>query len=259
MSSAIETTVFTKLRAPYVVTITAVPNNPSVNINPTISYAIRLRNITPDTQTNVTVTFTLPTDVVFLNSVPSPTNEVGNTLTWVFPTLAAGSSKQILVRAALSGTAEPGSVLEGHVNLSDDAGNSVQESITGHVRGVKTNLPPLTLTGTAVTRTFPGNQVRYTYKVKNTGIPLSEDVELTATIPEGTTFVLSTPPPTRRTGSLLTYRIGDLIRSSQATVRISVKVNEDTAPGTVLTSVAEVADAQGNEASVQADVDVVEK
>jgi uncharacterized repeat protein (TIGR01451 family) len=191
--------------------------------------------------------------------VPPPTSENGNTLTWVYPTLAAGASQQILVRAALSETAEPGAVLEGIVSLTDDAGNVVQETITGHVRGVKTNLPPLTLTGTAVTRTFPGNQVRYTYKVKNTGIPLSEDVEMTVTIPDGTVFILSTPPPTRRSGSLLTYRIGDLIRSSQATIRVSVDVNEDTAPGTVLTSVAEVADSQGNEASAQVDVDVVEK
>lgn len=35
-------------------------------------------------------------------------------------------------------------------------------------------------------------QPRITYRVKNTGASLAEDVEMTVTIPEGTTFVLST-------------------------------------------------------------------
>jgi uncharacterized repeat protein (TIGR01451 family) len=258
-ASAIETTAFTKLRAPYVVTLTGVPKNPSVSINPAISYAIRVRNITPDTQTNVTVRFTLPQDVVFLNSLPSPTSEEGNTLTWVYPTLAAGASQQILVRAALDTTAEPGALLESFVSVTDDALNFVQESFTGHVRGTKTDLPPLTLTATAVRRTFPGSQVRFTYRVKNTGVPLAEDVEMTATIPEGTTFVLSTPPPSRRQGTLLTYRLGDLIRSSQSVIRLSVDVDEETLPGTILTSLVEVKDTGGDEASAQVDVEVVEK
>jgi uncharacterized repeat protein (TIGR01451 family) len=259
MASAIETTVFTRLRDPHVVTITAVPKNPSVSVNPTISYAIRSRNISPDTHTNVTLRLSLPTEVVFLNASPPPTSELGNTLTWVYPTVAARDSNQILVRAALDETAEPGSVLESQVTLTDDAGSFVQQSFTGHVRGVKTNLPPMTLTATAVRRTFPGSDVRYTFRVKNTGIPLAKDVEMTATIPEGMRFVLSTPPPTRRTTSLLTYDIGDLVRSSQSVVRVTLEVDDDVEPGTVLTSLVDVADDKENSASALVEVEVVEK
>jgi hypothetical protein len=258
---ALETTVFTKALAPYVVTVTAVPKNPSLTSSPNVTYAIRVRNITPDTAVNVHVTLPLPDGLTFLNSLPPPTTEVDQTLTWVFPTIPSGGSKLILVAASLDPTAEPGSSLESVVTVTDDAGNLIEVSLIGHVRGARTNLPPLTLTATTVKRAFPGSQVKYTFKVKNTGLTLASGVVLKATLPSDTTLVLSntTPPPSSTAGGQLTWRIGSLVRSSQAVVRMTVKIRDDVPAGTVLTNSVEAADGEGNSATAETSVDVVAK
>jgi uncharacterized repeat protein (TIGR01451 family) len=258
-ASAVESTVFTTARDPYSVRLTGVPRNPSLGVNSIVSYAIRITNVTPDTATNITVTDLLPVGLVFLDALPPPSTQTGNTLTWLFPTLESGASKLILLRAALDSTVEPGQVLEDLLNVSDDKGNTADASYVIRVHGVKTNSPPLTMIATAVRRTFPGNQLRYNFSIKNTGVPIAQDVTLTSMVPEGTTFVLSTPPPTSRHGNQVTWRLGTMVKSAQSVVRLSVQVNEDVAPGTVLSNSAEVTDAAGDTASAQLDVDIVAK
>jgi len=259
--SALETTVFTKELAPYVVTVTAAPKNPSLSVNPIVSYAIRVRNITPDTATNVRVTLPLPRGLTFLNSLPVPTTEDDQTLTWVFPTIASGASKLILVRSALDDTTDPGTSLETVVSVTDDAGNLTEVSLIGTVRGARVDRPPLTLSATTVKRAFPGNQVKYTFKVKNSGLTLASGVVLKATLPPNTTLLLSntTPPPSSTSASEVTWRLGNLVRSGQAVVRMSVRIDNDVPDKTVLSNSAEARDSAGNTATANAQVEVVEK
>ena len=195
-----------------------------------------MRNITADTAFNVHVTDFLPSSLNFLNSLPTPASQVDNQVMWTFPTIAAGESKLVLLRGALDPTTDPGTVLENLVNVSDDAENLSSVSFVGRVRGVRTNLPPLSLVLSTVTRTFPGSQLRLTYKVKNTGLAVANSVVLTVTPPEQSTFVLSTPPPTSTANGQFVWQLGTMVKSAQSTIRLTMLVNNDVAPGTVLTA-----------------------
>jgi len=57
----------------------------------------------------------------------------------------------------------------------------------------------------------------------------------------------------------LTWDLGTLTTSSTAVVRLTVKINDDATPGTVLTNSAAVTDAAGDEAAASADLTVVAK
>jgi len=163
------------------------------------------------------------------------------------------------VRTALDNSLDPGTSLDSTVTVTDDAGHLVEASVSGFVRGKKLTLPPLTLTMITARRAFPGSQVRYTMNVKNTGLPLAEKVVLTTTLPQGTTFVLATPPPSTSAGGVLTWKLGDLLRASQTVVRLSVRVNSNVAAGTVLSSSAEAKDDAGNTSDASASVNIVAK
>ena len=224
-----------------------------------MSYAIRVTNVTTDTATNVTLTNVLPSGLVFIDALPPPKNQTGNTLTWVFPSLDSGASKLLVLRAALDSTVVPGQTLINTIEVTDDRGNLADASSTIRVHGVQTNAPPLTLIMTTVKRTFPRSQLRYTFNVKNTGVPIAHNVVLTTAMPPGTTFVLSTPPVSKKTGTQLTWNLGTLVRSAQSVVRLSLTVNDNVQPGTVLSTSADVNDAGGDTASASADVNVVAK
>jgi len=258
-ASAIETTVFTQQRDPYDLTITGIPKNPSLGINPTVTYSIRVGNVTADTATNVQVIDSLPTGLVFLNALPPPATESGNTLTWNFPTIASGAAQVILLRTALDPLVEPGTSLQNLVTVTDAAGHLQEASFLSRVKGVKLHRPPLTMSMVAVRRTFPGSQVRFNISVKNTGLAVAPSVVLTDTLPPQTTIVLSTPPPSASAPGQLSWNLGSLLRSGKSTIRLTVKVNTDVVPGTVLTNAATATDANHNTASASSAVSIVAK
>jgi uncharacterized repeat protein (TIGR01451 family) len=246
-ASAIESTVFTGRSNPYVITIVGVPKNPSIDVNSTVSYSIRIRNVTADTLTNVRVVDFLPDALAFLSSLPPPTQQPsGSLVEWVFPSLDPGESELILLKTGLILSTNPGTALENVVSVTDDAENQVSESFTGFVRGRPTNLPPLTMIMTSVNRAFPGQQFNYSINVKNTGLVVADDVIVSDPLPPEVTFVQSTPDPTGTVPGGFSWRLGDLIRGSQRVIRITVRLKENVEPGTVVVNSAEARDSEGN-------------
>src|SRR5262249_15617504 len=152
---------------PYVVTITGVPKNPALGTNSSVSYSIRVRNVSAEPKTQVLVTDFIPSGLEFINSSPPPTNQstIGNSVAWLYPTIDPGDSNQITFRAGLLPTLVPGTVLEDLVNVTDADGNVFDYSFVGHLRGVKQNVRPLTMSMVTVRKSFPGSQVRYTINI----------------------------------------------------------------------------------------------
>jgi uncharacterized repeat protein (TIGR01451 family) len=260
-ASAIESTVFTSRRNPYVVTIIGVPKNPSIDVNSTVSYSIRVRNVTSNTLTNVRVVDFLPDALAFLSSLPPPSiPQTGNTVEWTFPAIQPGDAKLILLKTGLILSTNPGTVLENVVSVTDDQENQATESFTGFVRGQSANLPPMRMIMTSVNRAFPGQQFNYSINVKNTGLVVADDVVVSDPLPPEVTFVQSTPDPTGTVpGGGFSWRLGDLIRGSQRVIRITVRLKENVAPGTVVVNNAEAKDSAGNSAFDTNSLNVVER
>lgn len=244
---------------PYVLSITGVPKNPSVGINSIVSYSIRIVNITRGTATSVEVTDALPSGLHFLDALPAPASQSDSGATWLFPSLGPRDSRLILLRATLDPETDPGSLLRDTVTVTDAAGNVDHASFQGHVRGARSIGPPLTLSVFTVRRAFQGSQVRYTFDIKNTGFATESNVGLTVQMPAGATFVLSTPPPSSRSGNQLTWSIGTLTKSSKASIRLTTRIDTNVSPGTTLSTSAKVTDAAGDSASFTANVSVVAK
>jgi uncharacterized repeat protein (TIGR01451 family) len=206
----------------------------------------------------VQVTDVLPDGLHFVDAQPRATSQQDTSATWVFPTIGTRASREIVVRAALDPAIDGGAPLRNVVMVSDNQGADQDVSVLGHVRA-RPSGPPVTLSIFAVRRTFPGSQVRYTFNVKNSGAGSENDVTLVVQQPPGTTFVLSTPPPSTNSGGTLMWRLGTLMQASKVSIRLTTKVSPDVSPGTVLTTSAVVTDSVGDRADGSVNVNVVAK
>jgi uncharacterized repeat protein (TIGR01451 family) len=254
-SAAQDLTVFSKALPPYDLAITGVPRNPSLGINSTVTYSMRVRNVTPDPATNMLVTNFLPAGLTFESSLPPPTSEVDQILTWRYPTFASGASALILVRAVLDPTSAPGTVLEDDVTVTDDTGNLVSASFDGRVRGTTLNKPPLVVTITSLRRALPGTSVKSTITVSNFRA-IARNVVLTVTLPPGTKLGISVPPPSSTLNGQPSWRLGNILKSSR--VSLHYTINDNVAAGTVLSMFAEATDDDGDGASDSWDLTVTD-
>ena len=118
----------------YVLTLSGAPRNLTIGSVTTVTYHITVQNVRPIAMTNVTITNALPAGLKFVESVPPPDTEGGNTLTYIFPSVASLSTTSIMIQAELLPTTPAGTLLTDAVQLTDDLGNFVQASFTGSVR-----------------------------------------------------------------------------------------------------------------------------
>jgi uncharacterized repeat protein (TIGR01451 family) len=116
----------------------------------------------------------------------------------------------------------------------------------------------LALTGSAHStsqpNTYPGDTLKYTFKVSNTGDNPATQVVLTDTLDSNTQFVSAATQPSNGTsysisGSTVTVNLGTLAAGSSATVTISVLVGVGGGGGFNLTNTASVATFDYNSAA----------
>ncbi len=155
VASAAEVTLFSRFSggSPFQLTLSGAPRNLRVGVVTTMLYLVKLRNIGAEGATDVTINNALPTGLEFLDSVPPPTTQNGNLLSYKFATLASGESKLIVIRAELGPAAVPGTTLTNTTTAFDEAGNYAQATFTGGVRaGAPSNTGRLEVGLTTVKR-----------------------------------------------------------------------------------------------------------
>jgi uncharacterized repeat protein (TIGR01451 family) len=81
-------------------------------------------------------------------------------------------------------------------------------------------------------RVTVGNLLTFRLTVKNTGPEQAKNVVLTDTLPAGVTFVSADPAPDSQDGNTLTFEVGDVANTINATVSIGITV-KPTVPGTI--------------------------
>jgi uncharacterized repeat protein (TIGR01451 family) len=141
--------------------------------------------------------------------------------------------------------------------VTDAAGNFAEASVLGRVRGIAVSKPPLTLTLTTVKKASPGDEVRYAFNIQNNRPTDAGNVVLTATLPSKTSVVSASPPLSSNAQGVVTWQLGTVQRLRKVVVRLTLRVDADASPGTLLTTSATATNAGGDSASTSANVTVV--
>ncbi len=158
-----------------------------------VRYTIRVTNTGATTMTGVIVTDTLPAGVTFNSAIPAGYSGT-TTVVWNAGALAAGATWTGVILVHVDGTATP---IGGNVALvsSNEQGQHGTEPILPP--GSPNVTPGLVLAKTAEDVNgqvlYPGDLVRYTIRITNTGTTTMTGVRVTDTLPAGVVFTAATP------------------------------------------------------------------
>jgi len=215
------------------VTVTKTVDNATPNPGDTIVYTVSVSNLGPDAATGVTLVDALPTGTTLVGVVPSQGSYVGST--WTVGTISSGAAATltltVTVDVGTAGSTIVNTATVTQVNETDrDPGNDSDS--------VSVVVPAIDL---AVTKTVDnpaaveGETITYTVVVTNTGPDSASSVEITDTLPAGTTLVSTSTTQGSVTGAV--WSVGAVAVGGGATLTIIATVDAGTA-GTTLVNTA---------------------
>ncbi|QDT08378.1 Large cysteine-rich periplasmic protein omcB precursor [Planctomycetes bacterium K23_9] len=218
-------------------------NDPTPNVGDNITFTILLQNAGPDQATGVSVTDVLPTGVRFVsNSLTSGTYN-SNTGIWNVGSVASGSNAsldiigEVLALGATTNTAQVSAVDQADPDSSP--GNNVANEDDQDSAQFSAQQIDLALTKTSsADRPAIGESFVYTLTTTNTGPDAATGVTVSDPLPDGVTFVSSSPAGAYNPASGL-WTIGTIASGNSATLDIVVTAET---PG-IKTNTAQVASA----------------
>jgi uncharacterized repeat protein (TIGR01451 family) len=137
VASAVEVTLYrteSGPESPYLLNLTGAPRNLRIGAVTTMVYVITLTNEGAFATTDVVVNNALPTGLDFVESDPPPTDIADGLLSFKLPSLQAGASKVIVIKAEVGPAAVPGSTLTNRTAVVDAQGNFAQATFVGGLR-----------------------------------------------------------------------------------------------------------------------------
>jgi len=210
------------------------------------------------THTNVTITDTMPTGLAFVTSVPSPSSQAANVLTYTYPALVGGTIEQITIQATLLASTEAGTDLVNSAVVVDDAGNTDNDSFTGGVRTGFAGEGDLKLTFRSAPTVQAGGNLNSRIVLDNTSRIPAKNVVLILDSPNAITFVKASPAPTSvvSLGAInrATWDFPEVKR--KVTIRLAQQMSANEVGGAVLTRAVASADELGRAAGATRDVAV---
>ncbi|HKR63273.1 MAG TPA: DUF11 domain-containing protein, partial [Thermoanaerobaculia bacterium] len=235
----------TTILAPVIADLAITKSSPAGNAAPgsLLSYTITLTNNGPDAASNVVVTDTLPSSLIF-RSITTPTGfscTTGSTITCTAATMASGTTATftLVVQVAANAT--------GSINNNATAASATQDNNSGNSTG---GASAITVGGSgtadiAVTKTTPsttagpGTPVTYTISATNNGPNTATNVVVTDTLPATLLFQSITPAPTFTcatpavgTSGTITCTGGPLANGATATFTLNTTI-APSATGTI--------------------------
>lgn len=205
-----------------------------------ILYTVSVFNGGPDAATNVTVTDALPVGTSFVSATNGGTFNAG-TVTWVFPTIAAGQTEVLTVRVLVNLGVVEGTILTNKAQASspnDPA--SPKTSNNADVTVLKGIMPILGITKIAdKSRVRLGDNITYTISVSNTGNAFATGVNISDVLPTGTTFVSTDRGGTHSNGTV-SWSIGLLSPGQTLVIQLVVRVTGSFVGGEVISNIATV-------------------
>ena len=218
-------------------------------------YNINVCNNGPTGSTELTLTDTLPTQntlVGWWGREAGWDEEVGaeGELILTYPSIPGGSCREVYVRVSLDGDAQEGDELVNTAAIFASNDDPDEEDNWTELRhNVGTPYADLSISanwhwGTLV----PGGYYRYGISFRNEGnIPINDQIEITATIPEGTSFAgwdhwdwASLIGEPSMIGNTLTWLVDGLDAGYYGTIEVWLNIKSNTTPGTPLIHTVEI-------------------
>jgi uncharacterized repeat protein (TIGR01451 family) len=205
-----------------------------------ITYTLQGANAGPSNAATVIVTDTLQAELTFVSSVPPPTSQVGNDLTWNLGSLAPGTISPItLVARVVTPTASYTNQAAIHSNTPDiqPTNNISQADVPGGAAPVDATVvkdgPP----------EIAPNQV-FLYHLRVSSVNGGDNIVVTDTLQAGLTLVPEQTSPSPLTTSPLTWVIGHLNAGQTTVITLAVRATGVT-PGTSVGNTAYVSGGTG--------------
>jgi uncharacterized repeat protein (TIGR01451 family) len=218
-----------------VMTITKTASVSTADPGDTIIYTIEYDNTGSGWASLVEIVDTIPDDTTFVGSIPSPTSESGNVLTWDLGDVAPGTYEIIEIMVIVNiGTADE-TLLHNTVILDWADANGNYYTQKDDYADVVVTAPVMTMSKTSdLTEADPGDTIVYTIEYENSGTGDAADVVIIDTLPADVTYVSASPAPDTIVGNVLTWNVGDVAAETLWEITITVTVNPGTADETIL-------------------------
>ncbi len=235
------------------------PDDGSIYAGNDLTYTITVKNNGPSDATNVKIKDNLPTGVTFVSASSGCTEAAGEVICNIGD-LANGASKSVNV---VIKPTTPGTITNA-VTVTATEFDPVAANDSAFEDTVVKAVADLEITSVSASPMPPslvltGNELTYTFKVKNNGINDATEVELKDILPNGVEFVSTgSSPDCTETAGEVTCSIGGLANGASIDIIIVVK---PTKPG-IFTNKATVSAKEydpvdNNEKSIDVDVKAV--
>ena len=215
----------------------------------TITYTLTYHNSGTGWATGVVVTDTIPEHVTFQNAIPWYSSVDGRKYTWDVGEVAPGETGTITVIVKVDVGIADQTVLTNTATFDYDDANGNPGSQIPDSASTTVTAPIMTFSKSAdVGFADPGDYIQYTLTYENTGTGTATGVVVKDTIPEGVTFVSSSPSYSSMNDRTYEWDIGDVAGGVTDSITVTVQVNVGVADQIELTNVAtfDYADANGN-------------
>ena len=177
----------------------------------------------------------LPPEVTFIESLPSPDNINGQTLTWDLGSLPAGAKGGILIKTQVGDDLRDGTIIHNAATISSTT-TGTAKSNTWDI----TVLSSAVLTvdkAASIAAIGAGDTVTYDITVRNDGSDTAVNVQVVDTLPGTTTFTSATGGGTHSgdaTGGTVTWILASLAPGEQAVYHVTAEASATLLDGDAL-------------------------
>jgi len=190
------------------------------------TYTLTIRNAGPASATSVVVSDTLPPSLTFLDATPLPTTRSGQTLTWNLGPLASGAARTVTLAVHIS-TAARGRLVNTATVGSPEPDRDPNNNTSTHTTDITAEADLSIVKDGPAGPIRSGSVVTYTLRYQNRGPALANAVIVTDTLPAGFTLTSANPAPTRQSGNLLIWAVGDVESGNSGTLFVAGRLIGD--------------------------------
>ena len=194
----------------------------SLGLRKTGEYTVAVTNSGDSIATNVTLTDELPEGLTFVSSTPEAASSDGSTVTWSLGDIQPGDS--VSVTMVLT-AANVGEQINTATAVSVEGISGLDTALTSVIPG------SLQLAKSGPEQTISGNDLTYEITVTNDGAGALTNIVLTDILPEGLTYVSSSPEAAVGADGTISWLIESLDAEATATVSLVATTGE---PGEIV-------------------------
>ncbi|MBO9534382.1 MAG: DUF11 domain-containing protein [Solirubrobacteraceae bacterium] len=217
--------------------ITKTADRANANVGDVITWTVSVFNDGPSAAAGVTITDDLPSGTTLISAVPSAGTcaTVGVQEVCTIGTVAGGASATVTLRARVDASAAETPVVNAARVTSSTFDPDPSSNLSSVSTAVSKSIDLSTTAAVDRATANVGDQLTYTFVVRNAGPSSSTGTTFTQQLPANTTYVSSsaTQGGCSQSGTTLTCNLGTLASSADATVTVRVRADLPSAGTTV--------------------------